>query len=91
MAERLLEVKGLKTYFYTDEGVTRLATVLRPGGVVALWSPEREPELMQRLHALLSHVAEVVVPVEVDGVASLDYVYRARCPPRATESSRTLN
>ena len=23
MAERLLEVKGLKTYFYTDEGVVR--------------------------------------------------------------------
>ena len=23
MAERLLEVKGLKTYFFTDEGVVR--------------------------------------------------------------------
>lgn len=77
--------------FYTDEGVDRLQTALRPGGVLALWSARREPELLQRLHARLKNVAEVVVPVELDDQPSLDYVYRGRRPPHAAEPKGPLN
>jgi spermidine synthase len=69
--------------FYDDEGVSRLETALRPGGVLAMWSPKREPELGQRMHARLQNVAEMAIPVEIDGQASLDYIYRGRrqAPP----------
>jgi spermidine synthase len=77
--------------FYDDDGIARLEEALRPGGVLAMWSGSREPELMRRLHARLTNVAEVVVPVEVEGQASLDYVYRGRRRPNPTEPSRTLN
>jgi spermidine synthase len=68
---------------YTDEGLARLEEALRPGGVLALWSPERETELVRTLHARFQNVAEIVVPVEIDGQSSLDYVYRGRrhAPP----------
>jgi spermidine synthase len=68
---------------YTDEGVTRLEEALRPGGVLALWSPQRETELVRTLHPRLQNVAEIAVPVELDGQASLDYVYRGRRPAPA--------
>ena len=71
--------------FYSDEGIERLETVLRPGGVLALWSAAREPALLQRMHARLLNVAEVVVPVDVDDKSSLDYVYRGRRPPNPVE------
>lgn len=77
--------------FYGDEGIERLEAALRPGGVLALWSSRREPELLGRLHARLKNVAEVVVPVEVDERASLDYVYRGRRPPHPVDGSRPLN
>jgi spermidine synthase len=67
--------------FYTDEGVARLEGALRPGGVLALWSPQRETELMRRMHARLQNVAEMLVPVEIEGRAQLDYVYRGRRHP----------
>jgi spermidine synthase len=62
--------------FYTDEGLERLEAVLRPGGVLALWSPKREPELIQRLSGRFQNIAEVAVPVELDN--ALDYIYRGR-------------
>jgi spermidine synthase len=68
---------------YEDDGIERLAGALRPGGVLATWSPERAAPLLQRLHAHMQNVAEIVVPVEVDGHSALDYVYRARRPPLA--------
>lgn len=77
--------------FYGDEGVERLETLLRPGGVLALWSAVREPELLQRLHARLKNVAEIVVPVELDDATNLDYVYRGRRPPNPVEPRRPLN
>jgi spermidine synthase len=77
--------------FYDDDGIARLEEALRPGGVLAMWSAAREPELLQRLHARLKNVAEVVVPVEVEGQSSLDYVYRGRRPPNPVETARTLN
>jgi spermidine synthase len=65
--------------YYTDEGLARLEQALRPGGVLAMWSPQRETELVRALHARLQNVAEVVVPVD----RGLDYVYRGRrsAPP----------
>jgi spermidine synthase len=67
--------------FYTDEGIGRLEAALRPGGVLALWSPARETALMGRLHARLQNVAELLVPVEIEGRSSLDYIYRGRRHP----------
>jgi spermidine synthase len=65
--------------FYTDDGLERLEMALRPGGVLSLWSPSREPELTARLSSRFVNVAEVVVPVDLpDGTMNLDYVYRAR-------------
>jgi len=64
---------------YTDDGLERLEMALRPGGVLALWSATREPELTARLSSRFVNVAEVVVPVDLpDGSMNLDYVYRAR-------------
>lgn len=77
--------------FYTDEGIERLETLLRPGGVLALWSAAREAELLRRMHARMKNVAEVVVPVELDDQSSLDYVYRGRRPPNPTEPRGPLN
>ena len=78
--------------FYGDEGIERLETALRPGGVLALWSAAREPELLQRLHARMKNVAEIVVPVDLDDDKSnLDYVYRGRRPPNPTEPKGPLN
>ena len=78
--------------FYDDEGIERLETVLRPGGVLALWSATREPPLLQRMHARLKNVAEVVVPVDLDdGKSNLDYVYRGRRPPNPVEPKSAPN
>ena len=68
-------------YLYTDEGLARLEGSLRHGGVLGIWSAQREIELLQRMHARLVNVAEMAIPVEVGGKASLDYVYRGRRPP----------
>lgn len=77
--------------FYGDEGVERLEQALRPGGVLSVWSAVREPALLQRLHGRLKNVAEVVVPVEVEGQSGLDYVYRGRRPPNPDASTKPLN
>ncbi len=77
--------------FYGGDGIERLETLLRPGGVLALWSSAREPELLQRLHARLKNVAEIVVPVELDDQTNLDYVYRGRRPPNPVEARGPLN
>ncbi|HEX6839637.1 MAG TPA: hypothetical protein VF334_23830 [Polyangia bacterium] len=77
--------------FYGDEGIERLETVLRPGGVLALWSAAREPALLQRMHARMKNVAEIVVPVDVDDKSNLDYVYRGRRPPNPVEAKGPLN
>jgi spermidine synthase len=64
--------------FYTDAGLDRLIGALRPGGVLALWTTERDDALDRRLRARLQHVNRVGVPTD----AGLDYVYRGRRPPR---------
>jgi spermidine synthase len=77
--------------FYDDAGIERLEAALRPGGVLALWSATREPPLLQRMHARLKNVAEIVVPVDLDDKSNLDYVYRGRRPPNPIDGSRPLN
>ena len=64
--------------FFEEAGLEKLETALRPGGVIALRSQRRDPELVRRLHARFQHVAEVAVPVELESGPSLDYVYRGR-------------
>ncbi len=71
--------------FYEEEGLASLEQLLRPGGVLALWSTQRETELFRRLHARLQNVAEVAVPVEIDGAGNLDYIYRGRRPAPPSE------
>jgi spermidine synthase len=70
---------------YTDEGLARLEQGLRPGGVLAVWSAQREVEFVRRMHARFVNVAEMVVPVEIGGQPALDYIYRGRraAEPRA--------
>jgi spermidine synthase len=66
---------------YTDDGLVRLSTSLRHGGVLALWSAERDLEFVRRMHARFVNTAEMAVPVEVGGKPSLDYIYRGRRAP----------
>jgi len=69
--------------FYDEEGLARLEGALRPGGVLALWSAQRDVELMLRMHGRLQNVAEMAVPVELEGQSNLDYIYsgRRQAPP----------
>jgi|SRR5579871_2688810 len=77
---------------YTEEGLARLEAALRPGGVIAIWSAQRELEFLKRLHARFVNVAEMAVPVEVGGKSNLDYVYRGRRPPdRSASQSKPQN
>jgi spermidine synthase len=64
--------------YYVDEGLDRLTGALRPGGVLALWTTQRDDALDRRLRARLTQVNRVGVPTD----AGLDYVYRGRRPPR---------
>jgi hypothetical protein len=65
---------------YGDDGLGRLETALRHGGVLGIWAAQRELDLFQRMHARMVNVAEMAVPVDVGGRAGLDYVYRGRRP-----------
>lgn len=69
--------RGPNAHFYTDEGLGELEEALRPGGVLGLWSGEKELELAARLRARFQNVAEIIVPVDLPG-HSLDYIYRGR-------------
>ncbi len=63
---------------YSDDGLADLEEALRPGGVLALWSAQREPELLGRLTGRFQNLAEIAVPVDVPDHAGLDYIYRGR-------------
>lgn len=69
---------------YSEDGLQDLEEALRPGGVLALWSAQRETDLMERLKARYQNIAEIVVPVDVPGSIGLDYIYRARRRPPAS-------
>ena len=66
---------------YTDEGIGKLEAGLRHGGVLAVWSAQREVEFMRRMHARMLNVAELVIPVDIGDKPGLDYVYRGRRAP----------
>jgi spermidine synthase len=68
--------------FYDAGGVALLSTALRPGGVLALASERREPELLRHLSQRLQNVAEIAAPVDSEP-GKLDYFYRARRPAAA--------
>jgi spermidine synthase len=74
---------------YSDDGFEDIETALRPGGVIALWSAQRETELLKRIQARFQNLAEIAVPVDVPESAGLDYIYRARKrPPVAPAGNR---
>lgn len=75
---------------YTEEGLQALEEALRPGGVLALWASQREPELLLRLRGRFQNVAEIAVPVDLPG-RNLDFIYRCRrSPPPRTTGARAL-
>jgi spermidine synthase len=63
---------------YNEDGLEDIETALRPGGVIALWSGQKEVELLSRLHARFQNLAEVAFPVDVPDSGGLDWLYRAR-------------
>jgi hypothetical protein len=63
---------------YSDDGLADLEMALRPGGVIALWSAQREPALIALMNGRFQNLAEIAVPVDVPGHAGLDYIYRGR-------------
>ncbi len=71
---------------YTDDGLQDLEDALRAGGVLAMWSTQREPELLARLQSRFQNLAEVAIPVDVPGKTGLDYLYRARKRASANRS-----
>lgn len=70
--------RGGNADLYTEEGLADIEEAIRPGGVIALWSAQRETELMARLHGRFQNIAEIAFPVDVPSSAGLDYLYRAR-------------
>ncbi len=81
--------RGRNAALYTEEGLGDLEEALRPGGVLALWSCQKEEELLQRLRGRFQNVAEIIVPVDLPGHA-LDYIYRCRrkAPPVQNTTAR---
>ena len=70
--------------FYSADGLRRLSTHLRPGGVFALWSddpPDRE--FLDVLRSVLTDVEahDVTFPNVLSGGTSSNTVYVARRPP----------
>lgn len=63
---------------YTDEGLEDIETALRPGGVISLWSSQRDTGLLGRMQSRFQNLAEIAIPVDVPGSGGLDYIYRAR-------------
>lgn len=63
---------------YTEDGLEDIETALRAGGVLSMWSGQREPETLARIQSRFQNIAEIAFPVDVPGSAGLDYLYRAR-------------
>ncbi len=78
------------TALYDPAGIALLVAALRPGGVIAMASTRREPELLRQLSARMQNVAEIAAPVDAEPGA-LDYFYRARKPPAASAAPRGAN
>lgn len=76
--------------FYDAGGVALLSGVLRPGGVLAVASTRREPELLRHLSVRLQNVAEIAAPVDSEP-GKLDYFYRARHPAATAGPARGNN
>jgi spermidine synthase len=64
--------------FYTDEGLALLAEPLRGGGVIGLWTTNKDDDLYKRMHRKLQNVARIGAA----GDQGLVYIYRGRRGPR---------
>ena len=67
---------------YADDGLVKLASTLRGGGVLALASTRKEPQLLSFLSTHMQNVAQIAAPVDTEPGA-LDFFYRARRPAAA--------
>jgi len=62
---------------YGGAALDEVARALAPGGRFAVWSAQAEPAFLLRLRARFDDVREEIVPVEVAGRASNDFLYVA--------------
>ena len=61
---------------YTDQALADWAGLLMPGGVLAVWSAQAEPEFRERMKRTFRDVEEVAVPIpDPQGRIRNDYVY----------------
>ncbi|MEO6954642.1 MAG: hypothetical protein ABI321_22780 [Polyangia bacterium] len=67
---------------YSDDGFIQIASTLRGGGVLALASTRKEPQLLSFLSTHMQNVAQIAAPVDSEPGA-LDFFYRARRPAAA--------
>lgn len=66
---------------YAEEGLTACGRALRPGGVLALWSPSPNLRLRTALESVFGQVDEVrTTGPELDAVGPNDVVYLAQGP-----------
>jgi len=64
---------------YREPMLRCIADVLRPGGVLTVWSAERSPEFQQRLMALFGRAEEIgVEDVDPRGELTTYWIYRVR-------------
>lgn len=61
---------------YGDEGLAAIVRALAPGGTLAVWSAQAEPDFERRLARVLSRVGSIAVPVEVGGRPTTDFIVR---------------
>lgn len=64
--------------FYTDEGLALLAEPLRGGGIISLFTTNKDDDLLRRMHRKLQNVARIGAA----GDQGLVYIYRGRRGPR---------
>ena len=73
---------------YAVDGLVKLASTLRGGGVLALASTRKEPQLLSFLSTHMQNVAQIAAPVDTEPGA-LDFFYRARRPAAAKATPRS--
>lgn len=74
-------VHGSNAGLYGTAGLTRALAALRPGGVLAIWSADPDPALLERLADTpgTRDVEQLVLPVEREGRVFEYAILLARC------------
>lgn len=62
---------------YTDQALRRWSALLMPGGILAVWSAQVEPDLLRRMTSIFGKATEtIVVANERQGEPVETYIYR---------------